>query len=76
MVVHSDIAFSFVRVFLMILISLFGLVLFIVRTAERAFRPATKTLAVLVPLGPYSLRGHSNVVAESSNDREKWRQLL
>jgi hypothetical protein len=47
MVVDSDLAFSFVPVFLMILISLFGLVIFIVLMAEGAFRPATKTLAVL-----------------------------
>ena len=56
MVVHSDLAFSFVPVFLMILISLFGLVIFIVLMAEGAFRPATKTLAV-VPFGPFSLAG-------------------
>src|SRR6185369_4689479 len=47
MVVHSDSTFSFVPVFLLILISFFGLFIFIVQMAERTFRPAAKTLVAL-----------------------------
>jgi len=47
MVVHSDSVLSFVPVLLMILISFFGLFIFIVLMAERASRFAAKTLAAL-----------------------------
>src|SRR5262245_36423838 len=47
MVVHSDSVFSWVPVFLMLSISLFGLFIFVVLMAERAFRQASTSLAVL-----------------------------